>query len=227
MRSILKKIYTTLQKNKLASRLLFRFFAWAYIVSYHRLKDFIPRPDGKHPKHELIRYQEFFLGHIQPDDDVIDIGCHHGELTETLAEKANTVTGVDIDRTDIDICRDRTTHGNAEYVIADITTKEWYKKFDVAVLSNVLEHIKDRVGLLVKIAGLSSTLLIRVPLASRTWVALYLRDNGFEYRLDKTHETEYTEDEIAGELTEAGWTIEESTVRFGEYYAVCRYQQST
>lgn len=222
MKTIRRKLYSALKNNRFISKLLFRFFVWLYIIAYYRLKDFVPRPDGVHPKHALMRYEDFFLEHIQDSDIVLDIGCHYGELTEAMAEKAKWVVGVDIDEEDIVRCRKNSTHTNVEYIVEDVTTAKWKKTFDVAVLSNVLEHIEDRVGLLRSLRKQADTLLLRVPLASRTWVALYLRDNGFEYRLDQTHFTEYTEDEITEELHQGGWEIEETKVQFGEFYAVCK-----
>lgn len=221
MRTIRRKIFNALKNNRFISRRLFHFFVWLNIISYYRLKDFVPRENGVHPKHAIMQYQTFFLEHIAPDDTVLDVGCHYGELTEAMAEKAKRVVGVDIDAEDIARCKTHSSHENAEYVIADITTAEWEESFDVAILSNVLEHIDDRVGLLQSLRKHAPKLLLRVPLASRTWLALYLRDNGYEYRLDQTHFTEYTEAEIITELTAGGWTIDETKVEFGEFYAMC------
>jgi SAM-dependent methyltransferase len=221
MRRIRRKLFNALKNNTFISRQLFRFFVWLNIVSYYRLKDFVPRTDGVHPKHAIMQYQTFFLNNLKATDSVLDVGCHYGELTEAMAGKVARVVGVDLDEEDIVLCNERSTHDNVEYVVADITTATWPEPFDVAVLSNVLEHIEDRVGLLQSLRSQANTLLLRVPLASRTWLALYLRDNGYEYRLDQTHFTEYTEAEITDELTKGGWHIDETKVEFGEFYAVC------
>jgi hypothetical protein len=56
----------------------------------------------------------------------------------------------------------------------------------------------------------------------RDWITLYKREIGIEYRLDPTHFTEYTFEQLKEELREADIEIISHHVRFGEIYAVCR-----
>jgi hypothetical protein len=71
-----------------------------------------------------------------------------------------------------------------------------------------------------KISVLADTFLIRVPLIDRDWITLYKQELGLEYRLDPTHFTEYTEDQLIEELNSAGLSIRSSRIRYGELYAV-------
>ena len=66
------------------------------------------------------------------------------------------------------------------------------QKFDVIILSNVLEHIENRIEFLQKIKNLAPKILIRVPMINRDWITLYKKELGVEWRLDKTHYIEYT-----------------------------------
>ena len=55
----------------------------------------------------------------------------------------------------------------------------------------------------------------------REWIAVYKKDLGLEYRLDATHFTEYTYEQLKDELNQAGIEILSNHVKFGEIYAVC------
>jgi len=96
-------------------------------------------------------------------------------------------------------------------------------------LSNVLEHIEHRVIFLKKIIkqipwGTKSNkvILIRVPMIDRDWISVYKKQVGVEYRLDKTHYTEYTYSQLKDELSKSNIIITNSHVRFGELYAICK-----
>jgi len=95
-------------------------------------------------------------------------------------------------------------------------------KVSVIILSNVIEHIEDRVKFLKEIRKLAKKFLIRVPMIDRDWLTLYKKELGVEYRLDKTHFTEYTEQSFRDEVKEAGYKIVSLYIRFGEIYAVLK-----
>lgn len=118
---------------------------------------------GLHPKHHLMRYYEFFLDHIDKKSTVLDIGCGNGFVAKQGATKAKKVTGIDTDRTNINQAKRQHSKENIEYVLGDATNHEFGEHYDAVILSNVLEHIEDRVAFLNKVRQLSDTLLIRVP----------------------------------------------------------------
>ena len=94
------------------------------------------------------------------------------------------------------------------------------KPFDVITLSNVLEHIENRVEFLKRMKKKASTLLIRVPMVNRDWITLYKKELGMRYYGDKGHFTEYTFDGFERELEEAGLKIDRYSIQFGEIWAV-------
>ena len=65
------------------------------------------------------------------------------------------------------------------------------------------------------------TLLIRVPVFDRDWVTLFKKEFGVEWRLDRTHFTEYTDSQFHEEMEAAGIRVVSLERRFGELYAVC------
>jgi hypothetical protein len=76
------------------------------------------------------------------------------------------------------------------------------------------------VEFLKKLRNVAPKFLIRVPLITRSWLPVYLKELGYEYRLDKTHYIEYTEEEFFEEMEKAGLEVESYYVKWGELYAV-------
>jgi len=175
--------------------------------------------NGIHPKHRLIKYHNFFIDNINSADMVLDVGCGNGFNTYRIAGKAKRVVGIDIDSKNIAYAEKNFLSGNIDYLNANIMDYESGQKFDVIVLSNVLEHIKDRIRLLKKIKDMGRRFLIRVPVIDRSWLVLYKKELGIEYRLDKTHCIEYTIDSFTEELEKVGLKIKNCSIRFGEIWA--------
>ncbi len=187
--------------------------------------------DGKHPKHDIIRYEQWFAEHIEPGMTVLDVGCKTGRLPVVLAEKAGFVYGVEINKDDVDTAGKINSRPNIEYICADITELEFanLRPIHCITLSNVLEHIDNRTELLsaavnnIEWADTEKKyILIRVPMIEREWIVIYKKQLGLEYRLDPTHYTEYTVQSLKEELDAAGIEIENIQIRFSEIYAVCR-----
>jgi len=170
-----------------------------------------------HPKHRLTDYHHWFCAQLKPEWHVLDIGCGNGALAADLAKYCRSITGVDISRKNIEEAKKRL---EGEFICADITTYPIEKKFDAVILSNVLEHINNRIDFLKKIRRYSNRFLIRVPMLDRDWITLYKQEIGVEYRLDPGHFIEYTLEGFIKELEEAGIELESYRIRYGEIYAV-------
>jgi len=179
---------------------------------------------GLHPKHRLTRYHDFFIARVGPGERVLDLGCGNGALAADLArQKGAVVTGVDRDRSAVEAARRMHAGSGATFVEGDARALP-AAGFDVVVLSNVLEHLDDRPAFLRETLARSGAgrLLIRVPLFERDWRVALKRELGVEFRLDPTHRTEYTLEQFDAEIAEAGLSVEEREVRWGEIWAVCR-----
>jgi len=190
----------------------------------YRLASFlaIKAEQAVHPKHRLIGYHQFFLSQINSQDRVLDIGCGSGELAFDLAKKCQFVLGLDISSKNIHHAQQKHILPNLRFIETDILSFETKERFDAAALSNVLEHIKTRVEVLKKVKALAAKILIRVPLFNRDWITLYKKELGLEYRLDKTHQVEYTFPTFQKEIEMAGLKIEFFSIQFGEIWAVCK-----
>ncbi len=188
---------------------------------YNRISKYaIILENGIHPKHRLMKYHDFFLNNIGSDDIVLDVGCGNGSVAYDIAKKAKSVIGIDIDESKIRDAKKNFLLDNIEYICGDIISWPFEQKFDVVILSNVLEHLENRVEFLNKIKGLGKRFLIRVPMIDRSWVVLYKKELGIEYRLDGTHSIEYTIGSFKEELGKADLKISDCSVQFGEIWAV-------
>ncbi len=181
--------------------------------------------DGVHAKHRLMRYHDFFVERVRTGERVLDVGCGKGELAYDLAERAGAeVVAVDTARWALDFARARFSHPKVQHVEANALTFVPERPVDVAVLSNVLEHIAPRVELLRALHERSGArrLLVRVPQLDRDWVVPLRRELGLPYFSDATHELEYDPELLRRELADAGWTMLEPTLVWGEIWAEAR-----
>jgi SAM-dependent methyltransferase len=177
---------------------------------------------GVHPKHRLTNYHDFFVQRIKSSDKVLDVGCRTGEVALEIATRPGAkVTGIDIDLPSLKEGRLRNAHPNLELLEGDVYFWQPPHQFDVVVMSNVLEHLKDRVNLLVGLRPRTAAnrFLIRVPVFERDWRVSLKRELGLEWRLDETHETEFTLESFKDETSQAGLEIEHLEVRWGEIWA--------
>lgn len=179
---------------------------------------------GRHVKHRLTRYHEFFVTRVAAGERVLDIGCGNGALAADIArERKAVVTG--IDQSAASIRAARAAHAGAGLTFVEGDARRLPAgTFDVVILSNVLEHLDDRVPFLrdtVTRTG-AARVLVRVPLFERDWRVPLKRELGVDYRLDPTHCIEYTQEEFDAEMAAAGFAVDERQVRWGEIWAVCR-----
>lgn len=213
-----------LKKNrveiKLIEKLLLRLYIKFHDFSYRQISKIVTKLNNNiHPKHEIMKYYQYFLENIEQKSKILDIGCGNGFLTKKIAEKAKYIVGIDIDKKNIDFAKRNHNKENIRYIYGDITKYNFQENFDVIILSNVLEHIKDRKNLLDKVKGLGNIILIRVPLITRSWLSIYKKQLGLEYRLDDTHYIEYSIDSFKREIKSVGLNLISIQINFGEIWA--------
>ncbi len=180
--------------------------------------------NGVHIKHKVMNYAVFFINNIEKNHIVLDIGCGYGTVAETIVRKIETVQvfGIDTDEKKILQAKKNYTNKNLKFIYGDALHIEPFK-VDVIVLSNVLEHIEDRVLFLTKIKKLynPSSFLIRVPDFERDWTIPFKKEIGLNYFSDRTHFIEHTESEFRKEMQNAGLTIISLRKTWSEIWAKC------
>lgn len=202
-----------------ALRFWFRISAQVYPVLGQRAVDY---GGGVHPKHRHTKYHDFFVNRIRAGERVLDVGCGIGAVAYDMAERSKAqVVGIDLSPSNVAIARERYRHPNATFEVHDGTQPLPNGSFDVVVLSNILEHLAERPTFLrnVQRAAAPSRILIRVPLFERDWQVPLKKELGVEWRLDATHETEYSLESFAEELAAAALRVLHQEVRWGEIWA--------
>ena len=122
---------------------------------------------GVHPKHKLTGYHNFFINRIKDGENVLDVGCGYGAVSQNIAiSKPNSkVVGIDNDRKRLSQALNIDKLNNLEFFFGDATSSVPDGKWSIVILSNVLEHIKERKTFLLDLCLTTSAkkFLIRVP----------------------------------------------------------------
>ncbi len=130
---------------------LLNLFIRLHNYSYKKITDLVTKiNNGQHPKHSIINYHQFFVDNVTADDTVIDLGCGTGANAYDVAKKAKRVIGIDIKQNNIDQAKQKYQGDNLSFIVGDATQYHFEKQIDKIILSNVLEHIEDRVNFLKK-----------------------------------------------------------------------------
>ncbi len=227
---MIKKIIKKITGHKIVARLLLKPALLAHSLSY-QLADYfaIVLGSGVHPKHRIIKYAEWFSHKIEPGCVVLDIGSHAGAVSEFLADKAGFVYAVEIRHDLIEQAKLGARKKNIEYICGDATKLDFsgLKHINYVLLSNVLEHIEDRVSFLKRLINCLNwqdqsrkLFLFRVPMLERDWIVFYKKELGLKFMSDETHAIEYTFQGLQNELSDSGIKIIEHEIKFGEIYAV-------
>lgn len=182
--------------------------------------------DGEHPKHRLTRYHDFFVERIPDASRVLDIGCGYGAVARSIANRVRgaVVTGIDMDEPRLTQARQADNPGNLNFVLGDALADLPPDKWDVVVLSNVLEHIEERVRFLRSIRDMAKPdiLLLRVPLYERNWQIPMRDELDVPYFSDSTHFVEHKLLEFEDEIRSGGYVVTYQQTLWGEIWAECR-----
>ena len=176
---------------------------------------------GIHPKHRLMRYHDFFTERIKRDEKVLDIGSGIGFLAFDMAKAGANVTGIELSEKNVAKARKLYQAPHLRFIHGDAWKDIPREHFDTVVMSNVLEHIDERVKFIKQTQDLvtASRWLIRVPCFDRDWIVPLAKELGVDSRLDETHFTEFTHESFEQEMKNAGLRIFHLEVRWGEIWA--------
>ena len=126
--------------------------------------------------HKLLQHYYGFL--IPPGLRVLELGCSHGDLLASL--KPSTGVGIDLSGEMIRAAAKK--HPNLTFIQADAHTIEFRKKFDVIILSDLINDLWDVQRVFEKIRNLchDATRLVlnfynnlwRIPLSVVKWLGL-------------------------------------------------------
>ncbi len=180
----------------------------------------------EHPKHLLTKYHKFFIDRISKNSNVLDVGCGYGAVARSIANAipSSKIVGVDLDQDRLEQAKSSKNPINLLFIRADATKEIPKMKFDYIILSNILEHLNDRINFLKKIKKQTNAkyFLIRVPLFERDWQMALRRELNVNYFSDEDHKIEHTLEEFEYEMKKSGFNILEIKTLWGEIWANCQ-----
>ncbi len=181
---------------------------------------------GVHSKHRHIKYHDFFIANILPNEIVLDLGCGNGSCAYDIISSVSGchVIGIDNNHSSIEYATLHYPHDRLIFQFGDIMGPLPSVEKPVVVLSNVLEHLPNRVDFLIHIQTSLNPIrfLIRVPIYERDWRVPLKEELNIDYRLDPTHFIEYRKREFETEINDAGLIIEKIEYIWGEIWCVAR-----
>jgi len=169
-----------------------------------------------HPKHLFDEHRAAFCRqHFHPGISFLDLGSGVGTECIAAAEAgAIRVVGIENNRQNHQcaVGRAKKAGVKVEFILRDLEDTPFpidSKTFDLVNISNVLEHLTDRVSVLSELRRVktdSGLAVISVPNMDTSWKKA-LRSVGLDSRDDEDHKIEYTKDLLISELQQAGLKI--------------------
>ncbi len=225
-RAILKGLFVLESRGADPAQGLARLFAVEDSLTHVINERAIVLGGGVHPKHRLTNYHGFFIDRIADGERVLDVGCGVGEVARSIARArpGATVVGVDNDAGRLRRAEAGENPANISFLMMDVTKSTPEGRWDVVVLSNVLEHIAEREAFL---AALLRTVkagkyLIRVPMFERSWTMPMRRELGANIYSDPDHKIEPSREDARRELASVGLEITEMLTIWGEIWLTAR-----
>ena len=158
------------------------------------------------------------MNHISEDHNVLDLGCKYGEISRTIAIKANRVVGIDYDKNAIKVASKQNNPSNLSFLCID--AHEYLQvnnyKFDVLILSHVLEHIDNPINFLQKYAPHFKHIYIEVPDFEASYLNIYRKELGMSLiYTDADHVSEFDRCDLNKIVEKIGFEVVFAEYRFG------------
>jgi 2-polyprenyl-3-methyl-5-hydroxy-6-metoxy-1,4-benzoquinol methylase len=166
------------------------------------------------------------LEFVRPDAKVLEVGSGPGHMTQMMAKRGCDIVVIEIDSQAASYCR----RFCRRLIVADIETLDLEQElggetFDVILLGDVLEHLRNAEAVLLKLHTYltpSGFLVVSLPNIAHGSVRLALLQGHFAYQdvgiLDKTHLRFFTLQSMCSLFESTGLTIQVLTrVRRGYF----------
>lgn len=168
--------------------------------------------NGKHPKHHLwkIHYQ-FILDNVNEGDTVFDVGTGAScSYIFELAQKCKKIDCCDNKEHLVEISRKNNVYDNVFFHKLDITKELPEEKYEVVIMSHILEHLEEPEKVLNNVKKITDKVIIRLPRYDNHWMYLVKKDLGMFYFKDADHKREYTLKEAIKFVESCGWQVEQA-----------------
>jgi ubiquinone/menaquinone biosynthesis C-methylase UbiE len=194
---------------------IFERFAHEYSSKYYLPAE---HPFRLHTKKTLLDF-------IKEDQAVLDLGCKAGEMSIYIAEKAKLVVGVDFDKKAISVAQNNYHRDNLTFVCSDAYEylNKSQIKFDVLILSHILEHLDDPEAFLKRYTPFFKFIYIELPDFEKSHLNKYRKDLNLKLiYTDDDHISEFDRDELSTLITKCGLQIITAEYRYGLQKIWCK-----
>jgi SAM-dependent methyltransferase len=164
------------------------------------------------------RATEFLLNKIDLKHTVLDLGCGLGSKSFLIAQKATSVIGVDYNIKNIERAQSTFKLHNLKYLNIDalLFLDSCKQKFDVLILSHILEHIENPKDLILRYKSYFQLIYIEVPDIAACDLNPYRIDLNSNFRYtDDDHLIEFDRVELIKMLNECNLKIIDAEYIFG------------
>jgi SAM-dependent methyltransferase len=164
--------------------------------------------------------EDFLVNKIPVNATVLDIGCGSGYIADAyLRKKTENIIGIDYDQAAIERAKYKFKNTKSQFYCIDVfqyLNENPDKKFDVFVLSHLLEHIDQPGDFLNKLQGRADYYYIEVPDFEVSNLNLYRQLVGTDLvYTDADHVSEFDRKSLEALIHKAGLKIEDSEFKFG------------
>lgn len=168
---------------------------------------------------------DFLKSKLNPNFSVLDLGCNSGELTYLISTQTKMVVGIDFNLELVKRAQQNFFHDNLQFIHAEAITylRENTHRFEVLILSHILEHLDSPVVLLKDFKIFFSFFYIEVPDFERTPLNYYRHElNSALIYSDSDHIWEFDRIGITNIIYEAGLEILDREYRQGVQKYWCK-----
>lgn len=222
---ILTLIYRLSKIPFFSNKIKFQFFLnmeWIFERLAHEKSFDIYLPE----KHPLRQYSNnYILNFIKETDYVLDLGCHYGHITSSIANKAQYVVGIDYDNIAIENAKKLYSKENLFFVCDEVSNylTNNSQKFDVLILSHILEHIDNPESLILRCKPFVKYIYIEVPDFDKSYLNQYRSDMKLDLiYTDVDHVSEFDRHEIKELIAKCELQLIEAEYRFGVQRYWCK-----
>jgi 2-polyprenyl-3-methyl-5-hydroxy-6-metoxy-1,4-benzoquinol methylase len=172
------------------------------------MSGYVPLNERRHRTHAKL------IDAVGSDNRVLEVGCSSGYLSRPLADRRNTVIGIELDA--------EAAHEAEAYcervLVGDVESMDLQFEpgsFDVVLLGDVIEHLRDPVAALARLRPVlraGGRLVLSTPNIANWAIRLSLLGGRWRYAdrgiLDRTHTHLFTRATLQEAIEAAGYVVD-------------------
>ncbi len=172
------------------------------------MSGYVPLNEHRHRAHAKL------LAAVGTGNRVLDVGCSSGYLAQPLAERGNTIVGLELDP----VAASAAEEFCELVLVGDVETMELPLEpgsFDVVLGGDVIEHLRDPAATLARLRPLlrpGGRVVVSTPNVANWAIRLSLLSGRWRYTdrgiLDRSHTHLFTKATLAETLERAGYLVE-------------------